>query len=91
VTGVKTGFQVPFFEGIDIVERVKAMQSGQGKCFKYCLSHPTGKIEIVGKLDDSHMVFKYHQFKSTENAGRIFIRKLSPDDAWLGEIETMDN
>lgn len=91
VTGVKTGFQVPFLEGYDIVERAKAMQSGQGKCFKYCLSHPTGKIEIVGKLDDTHMVFKYHQFKSGENAGRIFIRELSPDDAWLGEIEAIDN
>lgn len=86
VTGVKANFQVPFFEGIDIVEKAKAMQSGQGKCFKYCLSHPTGKIEIVGKLDETHMIFKYHQFKYGEDAGRVFVRELTPDDAWLGEI-----
>ena len=86
VTGVKASFQVPFAEGYDIVEQAKALQNGQGKCFKYCMSHPTGKIEIAGKLDDDRMVFKYHQMKHREDDGRIFIKALPPDAAWLGEI-----
>lgn len=86
VTGVKSNFQVPFSEGYDIVEGAKALQSGQGKCFKYCLSHPTGKIEIVGKLDGGRMAFKYHQTKDEQDAGRMFIRELPPEAGWLGEI-----
>lgn len=86
VRGVKTSFQVPFAEGYDIVERAKAMQSGQGKCFKYCLSHPTGKIEIAGKLDDGRLAFKYHQTKDRADEGRIFIKDLPKDAAWLDEI-----
>lgn len=86
VTGVKTNFQVPFLEGCDIVEGAKAMQSGQGKCFKYCLSHPTGKIEVVGKLDETHVIFKYHQTKHKEDSGHVFVKELSAADGWLGEI-----
>ncbi len=86
VTGVKSNFQVPFLEGYDIVEKAKSMQSGQGKCFKYCLSHPTGKIEIVGRLGENRMAFKYHQTKDMEDAGRIFVKELAPEDGWLEEI-----
>lgn len=83
VSGVKNSFQVPFSEAYDIVEGANAMQSGQGKCFKYCMSHPKGKIEIVGKLDDGSMVFKFHQAKNPQDFGRVFIKHLSPEAAWL--------
>ena len=36
VKGVKGQFQVPFERGYEIIEGAKAMQNGQGKCFKYC-------------------------------------------------------
>ena len=87
VTGVKSNFQVPLLEGCAIVEGAKAMQSGQGKCFKYCLSHPTGKIEIIGALSKGRMLFKYHQARRPEDAGRMFIQPLAPGEGWLGEIE----
>lgn len=86
VTGVKADFQVPISEGYDIVERAKARQNGQGKCFKYCMSHPTGKIEIAGKLDDGRIAFKYHQTKDEVDEGRIFIKKLPEGAGWLDEI-----
>lgn len=65
MSGVKNIFQVPFSEGYDIVEGAKAMQSGQGKCFKYCMSHPKGKIEIIGKLNDESMVLSSIRRKTT--------------------------
>ena len=82
VTGVKSQFQVPLWEGYDIVEKAKAMQSGHGKCFKYVLSHEKGKIEILGYLDDK-MLFKFHQAKKPEDLGRIFLKELEPGQAWL--------
>ena len=83
VTGVKSSFQVPFSRGYDIVEEAKAMQNGQGKCLKYCMSHPRGKIEIAGKLEDGAMLFKFHQAKHNHDAGRIFTRKLPKEETWL--------
>lgn len=83
VTGVKNQFQVPLKEGYDIVERAKNLQNGQGKCFKYCLSSTSGKIEIVGKADDGKMVFKYHQTKYEKDRDRIFIEDIDDDQTWI--------
>lgn len=83
VTGVMHSFQVPLSVGYEIVEGAKAMQNGQGKCLKYCMSHPKGKIEIIGKADDDKMIFKYHQAKYDEDAGRIFIRNITENETWL--------
>jgi len=79
-----SAFQVPFFEGIEIVERAKKRVSGQGKRFKYCLSHPTGKIEILGKFNDQFL-FKYHQAKNPDDLGKIFTRRISKNEVWLWE------
>lgn len=83
VTGVKSQFQVPFSEGYAIVEQAKSVQNGQGKCLRYALSHPTGKIEILGPGADGQMLFKYHQSKNDEDAGRIFSSPLAAGQAWL--------
>lgn len=81
--GVKTLFQVPLAEAYDIVEAAKARLSGYSKRFRYVMSHPTGKIEILGKADDGKMVFKYHQAKARRDHGRLFIAEISDSDCWL--------
>lgn len=83
VTGVKNQFQVPLQTGYDIIEQTKALQNGNGKCFRYVLSNPDGKIEILGKSDDRQMVFKYHQAKNPDNLGRIFQRLVAPEVCWI--------
>ncbi len=85
VSGVKNRFQVPLETGYDIVEKAKAQQNGLGKCFRFCMSHPLGKIEIAGKMPDGSLLFKFHQTKYPENEGRMFLRKLPPGTAWLPE------
>lgn len=83
VTGVKNQFQVPLKEAIDIVEGAKNLQNGQGKCFKYCMSTVRGKIEIVGKIDDNKIIFKYHQAKYEEDRGRVFIEEVDENQTWI--------
>ncbi|MCI8515027.1 MAG: KamA family radical SAM protein [Lachnospiraceae bacterium] len=83
VRGVLNHFQVPFEQGYDIVDKAKDLQNGQGKCIRYTLSHPTGKIEIIGKAPTGEMIFKYHQAKDPADAGRIFLQKVTPDQCWL--------
>lgn len=86
VSGVGTQFQVPISEGIKIVEAAKTNLGGPAKCFRYAMSHITGKIEILGDLGDGQMLFKYHQAKYLQDTGRLFTQKLSETQAWLEEI-----
>ncbi len=83
VRGVKAQFQVPLPKGLEIVELAKGGQNGVGKCLRYCMSTPRGKVEIVGKLPDNRMLFKYNQAKSAADAGRIFVAEVQPDQCWL--------
>ena len=62
------------------------MQNGIGKSIRYVMSHPRGKIEIIGRLAGTEgMIFKFHQNKYPADSARIFTRKLSPTDTWLDE------
>ncbi len=82
VKGVKGGFQVPLREGYAIVEAAKAMQNGLGKQLRYCMSHPTGKIELLGIADSGDMITKYHETKDEADYGKILIRKTEIDQCW---------
>lgn len=85
VTGVKERFQVPIREGIRIVNAAKARQNGFGKSIRYAMSHPRGKIEIIGELPGGETVFKFHQSKDDADNARIFALPLSPSDTWLDD------
>ena len=85
VTGVKGRFQVPMQRGAKIVDDAKAMQSGIGKGVRYVMSHPLGKIEILGEPEEGKMFFKFHQNKYPEDASRIFTVDISPDTTWLDD------
>lgn len=86
VRGVKNQFQVPIEKGAWIIDQAKSMQNGPGKCFRYCMSLPQGKVEILGEQDDRKMLFKFHQAKDNKNSGRIFAMELQPDQCWLDQV-----
>ena len=82
VEGVKNQFQVPIVQGFEIVDKAKAMMSGPAKSFRYAMSHPTGKIEILGKVGEN-MLFKYHQARNAEDNARIFTRPIDENECWF--------
>lgn len=51
-----------------IVDQAKAKCNGFSKRVRYAMSHETGKIEILGMLNDKEMLFKYHQAKDPKTA-----------------------
>ena len=82
--GVVHQFQVPILTGSKIVKEAKKTMSGQAKAFRYCMSHVTGKIEILGCPEkEGEMLFCYHQAKKEEDASRFFTLHLSEDQCWL--------
>ncbi len=85
VTGVRERFQVPLLEGVRIVDAAKSMQNGMGKSVRYVMSHPRGKIEIIGSLDDGSTIFKFHQSKSSRDRSKIFTAHLDRKSTWLDD------
>lgn len=83
VRGVKNQFQVPLARGAKIVDAAKNMQNGQGKCIRYCMSTPKGKIEILGKLPDGQMLFKFNQAKDAADAAKIFTMEPEENQCWI--------
>lgn len=82
VKGVMNQFQVPLKKAIQIVEDAKKLMNGHSKRLKFCMSHITGKIEILGTYQD-RVLFKYHQAKLKEDFGKIFFEILDDDATWL--------
>jgi len=87
VKRVKHHFQIPICEGVRIVEKAKENCNGHSKRFKYIMAHVTGKIEILGIMDDE-IYFKYHQAKNRENLGRMFKRRVDEKAGWLDDFNT---
>jgi KamA family protein len=85
VKRVKHHFQVPLYRGYEIIEGAKRKLNGHSKRFKYIMSHRTGKIEIVGIMDDE-IYFKYHQAKNPKNIGKFFKRRLNSEAGWLDDL-----
>lgn len=83
VRGVINHFQVPLKKGYSIIDKAKNLQNGQGKCVRYVLSHPTGKIEVIGEMPTGEMIFKYHQAKESIDANRIFLQYIASDQCWI--------
>ena len=86
VKRVKHNFQVPLCRGYEIVEGAKKKLNGHSKRFKYVMSHQSGKIEMVGTMED-RIYFKYHQAKAPMNQGKFFYKKLNETAGWLDELE----
>ena len=47
------------------------------------MSHHSGKIEIVGMLDESRLVMKYNNSKYPANSNRVFVIEPKEDQCWL--------
>lgn len=86
VSGVKSQFQVPIKRACALIEEAKKNLSGMDKSFKYVMSHNTGKIEILGVMNEGKVLFKYHQTKYEKDMGRIFELDFEDNQAWLPEM-----
>lgn len=79
---VKNSFQTGLIEGLEIINEVKNNLSGLSKRFRYVMSHPKGKIEIVGKIGDE-MIFRFHQAKDHDDINQLFTKKITNEHNWL--------
>jgi lysine 2,3-aminomutase len=81
--------QVPLARGYSIVESAKRGCGGLGKRLRYIMSHYSGKIEVVGVLEEKgerRVYLKYHQARDPRDVGRFFWRPLPADACWLDQL-----
>jgi len=75
-------FIVPVEKALEIVEDARRNLAGLAKHARLCMSHKTGKIEVVGKVG-TKVVFRYHRSPSPQNCGRVMIFESNPAAGWF--------
>ncbi len=85
VKRVKHSFQVPLYRGYMIVEDAKKKLNGHSKRFRYVMSHRTGKVEILGIIDNE-FYFRYHEARDPKNYGKLFKKPLNTTAGWLDDL-----
>ncbi|MBF0179560.1 MAG: KamA family radical SAM protein [Magnetococcales bacterium] len=80
-------FTVPLEEGIMIFNEAKANCSGLAKRVRYVMSHPSGKIEMIGLTEES-VIFQYWQAADRREFNRVFTAPRNPRALWLDDYPT---
>ena len=77
-------YMVPVERGLEIFEEARRRLAGLAKNARLCMSHRTGKVEVVGKLDGK-IVFRYHRAPDPHDCGRVMIFDSDPRASWLDD------
>jgi lysine 2,3-aminomutase len=79
-----SGFVLTLEEVYRIVEQAKSRTSGLGKRVKLCMSHTSGKIEILA-VDNGKAYLKYHQSRN-EEYGEFLILDCPKGATWFDDL-----
>ena len=82
-------YEVPMVQGWSIFQKALTRGSGLARRARYCMSHESGKIEIVG-VSNEHMYLRYHQTKSQSDLGRFFVCRRNDQAFWMDQLEVLD-
>ncbi|HEX5601389.1 MAG TPA: KamA family radical SAM protein [Pyrinomonadaceae bacterium] len=75
-------YVVPVERAWEIFEEARRRLAGLAKQAKLCMSHKTGKIEVVGRMG-TKMIFRYHRAPNPLDCGRMMIFESNPKAGWL--------
>jgi len=79
-------YEVPIVRGWQIFQQALRYGSGLARRARFCMSHETGKVEILG-VDDEHIYLRYHQAKDLDDLGRFFVRQRDDEAYWLDQLK----
>ena len=81
-------YEVPLVQGWSIFQQALTRGSGLARRARYCMSHETGKVEVLG-IDAEHVYLRYHQAKFPGDLGRFFVRRRNDEAYWLDQLEAV--
>jgi lysine 2,3-aminomutase len=79
-----SGFVLTLEEVYRIVEEAKSRTSGLGKRVRLCMSHTSGKVEILA-IENGKAYLKYHQSRDGEY-GKLMILDCPKEATWFDEL-----
>lgn len=78
-------FRVPITRGWELFSEARRTASGLARRARFCMSHATGKVEIVG-VDEEHIYMRYHRAKNPADHDRFFVCRRDDDAVWLDDL-----
>lgn len=82
-------YMVPVETGLEIFEEARRRLAGLGKNARLCMSHRTGKVEVVGRMNGK-IVFRYHRAPDPLDCGRVMVFDSDPKAGWLDDYIAAD-
>jgi lysine 2,3-aminomutase len=77
---------VPIEESLAVFEKARMNVGGLAKHARLCMSHKSGKIEVIGKTGD-FMIFRYHRAPNAQDRGKIMLFRSDPAACWLDDYK----
>ena len=80
-----SSYQITLVEGYRIFSQAMTLGSGLCRQAKYCMSHESGKIQIL-HIDQQFIYLKYHQAKAAADLGRFLICHRDDQAYWFDQL-----
>lgn len=77
-------FIVPVEECLEIFEASRRECSGLARQARLCMSHRSGKIEVVGKIGDQ-IALRYHRSPDPDHSQKLMLYKSNPAATWYDD------
>ncbi|MFN8547224.1 MAG: KamA family radical SAM protein [Candidatus Eisenbacteria bacterium] len=84
-TAGNEAYEMPLVEGWKLFSEAQRRCSGLSRRARYCMSHASGKIEMLG-LDDSHIYLRYHRAKNPADEGRVMVCHRDDHAYWFDQL-----
>lgn len=82
-------FAVPITRALSVITAARSHVSGLSRRARYCMSHTSGKVEVVG-MDADHLYARYHRAKDPADEGRMLVYRRDDEAAWLDDLVRAD-
>ncbi|MDP7016521.1 MAG: 4Fe-4S cluster-binding domain-containing protein [Pirellulaceae bacterium] len=82
-------YELPIVRGWEIFQEALCRGSGLARRARFCMSHESGKIEIVG-VTDEHIYLRQHQAKDVKDLGRFMVCRRDDSAFWFDQLEVVD-
>jgi len=79
-------YEVPIVRGWQVFSEALRRGSGLARRARFCMSHETGKIEILA-VDENRIYMRYHRAKATAMRGLFMVFKRDDEACWLDQLE----
>jgi len=77
-------FRVPVEECLKIFELAQRDLSGLARQARLCMSHKTGKVEVVGRIGHQ-IALRYHRAVQEKDRNRLMLVESTPEAYWLDD------